>query len=100
VGTLIAQADFLIAPRRALKFFKTVREDEHRGAIISRLTDSLDGKTPWQIEPTLFAWLISNAPLTAMASRISRIQRWLAAHEDNTAVRTQYLAFIQQLPKE
>jgi Tfp pilus assembly protein PilF len=100
MGKLIAQADFSIAPRRALKFFKTVREKEYRGAIISRLTDSLDGKTAWQLDSTLLAWLISTAPLPAMVSRFSRIQWWLAAHADDGGVRTAYLAFIQQLPKE
>ena len=101
VGTLIAQADFSIAPKRALKFFHGVKEDEHRNAIISRLGDSLDGKLPWQIQSTLLVWLLSTAPRSAMVRRLDRIHQWLAApeHADDADVRTQYLAFIQQSPK-
>ena len=100
LGTLIGQADFSIAPKRALELFKSVRETDYRDAIISRLTDSLDGRTAWQIHSKLLSWLISTAPLTSVVSRLGRIRWWLAAHADDTVVRTQYLAFIQRLPRE
>ena len=84
LGALIAQGDFSIAPTRAIKFFKSVREEEQRNAIISRLCDSLDGKLAWQIDSTLLVWLISKAPKRAMVGRLDRAREWLADHADDT----------------
>jgi tetratricopeptide (TPR) repeat protein len=97
---LIAEADFSIAPKRATKFFSNVREKEYRKAIISRLCASLDGTLRWQINSTLLAWLISHAPQKEMIRRLGLLAKWLEAHDENTEVRTQYLAFLMKLPAE
>lgn len=53
LGTLIADADFSIAPNRESQFSNAVREKEYREAIISRLCASLDGALTWQIDSFL-----------------------------------------------
>lgn len=100
LGTLIADADFSIAPNRATQFFHAVGEKDRFDAIVVRLLASLDGKLSWQIDSTLLTWLISHASQSQMIGRIGLLQRWLADHGDDTYVRTQYLAFLMKLPGE
>ena len=100
LNTLITEATFSIAPQRAIYFSNAVRADEDHKAIVSRLCASLDGRLAWQIKSFLLTWLISHAPRSEVIRRLNKIEEWLADHDDDTAVRTQYLAFIQQLPKE
>ena len=100
LNTLIADATFSIAPNRAIAFFNNVREKENHEAIVSRLCASLDGSLAWQIDLYLLTWLISHAPQSEVIHRLDKIEEWLADHDDDTSVRTQFLAFIQQLPPE
>jgi tetratricopeptide (TPR) repeat protein len=100
LGTLIADADFSIAPSRASQFFNAVREKEHRRTVISRLCAGLDGALARQIDSWLLVWLISHAPQSEIIRRLNRLQEWLKLHDENTNVRTQYLAFLMKLPAE
>ena len=100
LGAVIAEADFSIAPARATQFFEAVKEKEHREAIISRLFASLDGALAWQIASTLLVWLISHASHGKTIHHLQRLQEWLEQHEDDTAVRTQHLAFLMKLPEQ
>ncbi len=98
LGVRIAEADFSIAPNRASQFVGSLKEEEHREAIISRLCASLDGRLSWEIEPSLLVWLISHASQSKLSGRIRVLQEWLARHDENSEVRTRYLAFLMKLP--
>ncbi|MBI3418382.1 MAG: hypothetical protein HY043_24090 [Verrucomicrobia bacterium] len=100
LNTLIVDADFSIAPNRATQFFGAITEKRHCEKIISRLCASLDGELRWQINSTLLTWLISQAPQQEMIGRIGLLRRWLDDHDDDSHVRTQYLAFVLKLPAE
>ena len=100
LNKLITDADFSIAPRRASLFFSAVGKEEGHVAIVSRLCASLDGKLDWQIDSSLLTWLISHAPQSEVVDRLDKVKEWLARHDENADVRTQYLAFIRQLPNK
>ena len=42
---------------------------------------------------------LSHAPKDENANRLSHIVNWLECHDDDSAVRTQYLSFLQGLPE-
>jgi Tfp pilus assembly protein PilF len=98
LGTLIADADFSMSPRRAIRFFDAVKDKAHREAILSRLCASLNGTLAWQIDSTLLVWLISHAPVSEMVRFLHRVHEWLDGHKEDTSVRTQYLIFLMKLP--
>ena len=96
---LIAVADFSLAPRRAVHFFRQAeKRSDLRKAVYHRLFASLEGQLDWEIDSQLLCWLLSHAPKAENANRLSHVVHWLRCHEDNSDVRTQYLTFLQRLP--
>ena len=97
--SLIAMADFSLAPNRAIRFFKSLgSQTELLNAVHQRLFESLEGRLGWEIDSTLFVWLLSHAPKGENANRLSHIVKWLECHDDDSFVRARYLTFLQGLP--
>ncbi|MEK7684137.1 MAG: hypothetical protein AAB466_01800, partial [Verrucomicrobiota bacterium] len=98
--SLIAMADFSLAPNRATHFFQQLGgRTELFNAVHQRLFESLEGRLDWEIDSFLLVWLLSHAPKDENANRLSHIVNWLECHDDDSAVRTQYLSFLQGLPE-
>ncbi len=97
--TLVKTADFSVAPHLATNLANRLCPNALK-AFFSRLLQSIDGELPWKLDSYLLTWLLAKGPRASSLTRVDAVQRWLAEHPADTNVRTQYLVFLLQLPKE
>lgn len=95
LSAIISQADFSIAPNRATQFFSRLPE-KAKPIFIKRVLDAFDRAITWQPDSTLVAWLLRNGTATEMLNRMTRIEDWLQAHPNDTAVRNGYLGLLSK----
>ncbi|MGH9194277.1 MAG: hypothetical protein ACRD1T_00875, partial [Acidimicrobiia bacterium] len=99
MASLVNGADFSIAPMRATKLANRLSPKDLE-PFRRRLLQSLDRELPWKLDSCLLTWLLAKAPRTSLSPRVDAVQRWLAEQPADASVRSQYLAFLLQLPKE
>jgi len=101
LASLIAVADFSLAPVRAKQFFHRVaRQPDLIKAVYSRLFESVEGRLDLEIDSELMTWMLRNAPQSDVANRLPNILNWIKRHDDDSYVLTQYLVFLRSLPSE
>ncbi|MFI9574598.1 hypothetical protein ACIG5D_24470, partial [Microbispora rosea] len=83
IPVLLRKADLSSDPVAAMELLSI---QSHRGAVVERLWNSLDGATSWRIPGCLMAWLLDNrAPEIKL--RFERLLEWMDDDESSSEAR-------------
>src|SRR6185295_14357070 len=52
----------------------------------------------WSVDSALLTWLLTRGGKKAVQDRMVTLRAWLAAHPDDTSVRTAFLGHLPKLP--